>query len=245
MNFTFGIITTSGKELFVDSIINDICSLKIKNYEIIIVGGEKRHNSNIIKHINFDESIKNAWITRKKNIITYNANYENIVYLHDYVSFSEDWYDGFLKFGNNFDICMNKIINLDKTRYRDWCIWLEDAKKYVKENNYLIPYHLKSLSKMMYISGCYWVAKKNLMQNFPLNEKLSWGQGEDVEWSIRVRKHYNFSFNDNSTVYLLKYKDRIFNETEDCENKILYNLKDYNDDMDYKKLMDRHIGKFI
>jgi hypothetical protein len=245
MEFTFGIITTPGKELFVNAIIKSIESLNIDSYEIIVVGSEKKESFNKTTYIPFDESIKESWITRKKNIITENANYENIVYLHDYIVLCEDWYSGFLNFGNDFDICMTKILNLDNTRYRDWCLWRDDAKKYVKENNYLIPYKIKSLSKMMYISGCYWVAKKHIMEKFPLNEKLSWGQGEDVEWSIRVRNFFNFSINEKSSVMLLKYKDRIFSETEEIENKILYNIKNYSDEFAYEKLIKNHIGRWL
>ena len=51
------------------------------------------------------------------------------------------------------------------------------------------------------------------MQQFPLNEDLVWGQGEDVEWSKRVRSVYNFTMNQNSSVFILKSgKDRAFNE---------------------------------
>ena len=45
----------------------------------------------------------------------------------------------------------------------------------------------------MYISGSYWVCKKHVMENFPLNDELLWGQGEDVEWSKIVREHYILS----------------------------------------------------
>jgi len=38
----------------------------------------------------------------------------------------------------------------------------------------------------MYIPGNFWVAKKNIMQKYPLNENLLWGQAEDIEWSKRV-----------------------------------------------------------
>ena len=62
------------------------------------------------------------------------------------------------------------------------------------------------LSKYMYISGAYWVAKKQIMEEFPLDESLVWGKGEDVEWSKLVREKYNFSFNRNSSVKFLKQK---------------------------------------
>ena len=52
------------------------------------------------------------------------------------------------------------------------------------------------------------------MLEYPLNEKLIWGQGEDVIWSMEVRKKYKFSMNKYSAVELLKYKDTILNSAD-------------------------------
>jgi hypothetical protein len=62
------------------------------------------------QRVPFDETIKQGWITRKKNIITSLAQYENIVYMHDYIRLEEDWYKGQLESGNNFKIRMNNFI---------------------------------------------------------------------------------------------------------------------------------------
>ena len=61
----------------------------------------------------------------------------------------------------------------------------------------------------------YWVGKKDVMTEFPLNERLLWGQSEDVEWSLRIREKYDFSMNKHSSVQLLKYKDRAFDESDE------------------------------
>ena len=54
---------------------------------------------------------------------------------------------------------------------------------------------------------------------FPLNENLTWGQGEDVLWSKQVREKYEFNMNTNSSVFIIKGgKDRVFNEPN--EHKI-------------------------
>jgi len=244
MNFSFGIVTDGNSKDRIDLIIDSIEAMMNEDYEIIIVGGGEinRKNTRVIEFI--DDSGPGK-ISRKKNIITIESKYENIVYLHDYIEFTEGWHNGFKDFGNDFDVCMNKILNIDMTRYRDWCLWMDDAKEYVENNNYLIPYSLKNLSKMMYISGAYWVAKKKFMLENMLNEKLKWGQGEDVEWSIRVRKITDFKINEGSVVKLMKYKDRIFNEITDIENNRLMQIKDYNNINDYEDLLKTHISKWI
>ena len=65
MDFTFGIITGSNQEIYINKFIDSIENEKIPNYQIIIVGEAniKRNNTEVIK---FDESIRPNWITRKK-----------------------------------------------------------------------------------------------------------------------------------------------------------------------------------
>jgi hypothetical protein len=167
------------------------------------------------------------WITKKKNLITQNAKYENIVYLHDYIIFDENWYEGFLKFGDDFHVCMTKIINTDGSRFRDWTLspFEDNFIRPVFGNELLLPYDVTNFSKYMYISGSYWVAKKIIMEIFPLDETRGWFQGEDIVWSRAVKEHFNFSMNTFSSVTLLKYKDPIFSETPE---RLLQILRDAN-----------------
>jgi|Laugrespbdmm15sd_2_1035082.scaffolds.fasta_scaffold37532_2 hypothetical protein len=231
MKFTFGIITSQNDVLNSLALtINSIKDLNIPNYEIIIIGGNDNYQSDNLRVHSFEENPNGGWITKKKNLITKYARYENIVYLHDYLIFDKDWYKNFLNFGNDFKICMNRIINLDETRFRDWTLWAESAEEIgIPNPYYLIPYNIKNLSKLMYFSGSYWVAKKNVMEEFPLNEDLFWGQGEDVEWSKRIREKYNFSINENSIVRLLKYKNPAFFNCNNLEKiKKINETKQYN-----------------
>ena len=242
MKFTFGIITTGSSDDRINLIIDSIeqQNVSIPEYEIIIVGNSSvsRDRTRIIL---FNENQKYDWITKKKNLITENAQYDNIVYSHDYIFYDSKWYEEWLKFGDDYKVCMNRILNEDETRYRDWCIWpyngnfmddivalnAEERQAFPQRADLmeglqcLIPYNITHLSKYMYFSGAYWVGKKYIMGEFPLNEELSWSQGEDVEWSMRIREKYNFSINSKSIVRLLKYKGRVFDETDFVINKML------------------------
>lgn len=214
MQFTFGIITGGNSDDNINMIIDSIEGQNIPEYQVLIIGNSfvSRKNTLVIP---FDESIKRSWITKKKNLITNNARYDNIVYSHDYVVFESDWYAGYLRFGDDFHVCMNKFVNPNHSRFRDWVIWphnenfMDDIV--LPNRECLIPYEMTHLSKYQYISGTYWVAKKILMKEFPLDENLVWGQGEDVIWSKKVREKYNFSMNPYSTVRSLKFKDPAFN----------------------------------
>jgi len=214
MKFTFGIITAGTSDDSLNLVIDSIERQNIPEYQILIVGNSQvsRKNTFIIP---FDESVKPGWITRKKNIVTVNSRYENVVYTHDYVVFEDDWYEGFLKFGEDFKICMNKFVNPDYSRFRDWVIWPHNDNFMdsivLPSRECLIPYDMTHLSKYQYISGTYWVAKRSIMEEHPLDDNLLHCQGEDVEWSKRVRQRLDFSMNPYSTVKSLKFKDPAFN----------------------------------
>lgn len=203
ISFTFGIITHCNQETFVNQIVDSIERENIPEYEILIIGScnIERNNTRVIP---FDENLKPMWITRKKNLITQHARHENIVYMHDYIVLEPGWYAGWLQFGNNFHVAMNKINNIDGTRFRDWCLLFDDKIPDLPDVARLLPYHVSHLTKYMYISGAYWVAKKDVMQNFPLDEEIVWGGAEDLDWSMRIRQHFDFSMNANSSVKIIK-----------------------------------------
>ncbi len=174
------------------------------------------------------QSIRRGWITKKKNIITINAKYENIVYLHDYIIFEDEWYEGQLKSGNDFKIRMDKIKDIHGNRYRDWCLWVHNGNEMDKliGRDALIPYDMTHLTKYMYISGSYWIAKMDVMMEFPLDENLCWGEGEDVVWSKQVRVKYDFNMNPHSIVKLIKDgKDKVFDEPKNDKIILLNNFK--------------------
>jgi hypothetical protein len=224
MDFTFGIITGGGQIRNLNKIIDSIEKQNIPRYEIIIVGGDKIERKNVF-HIPFDESIRRKWITRKKNIITENAKYENIVYMHDYIYLDDDWYEGWLKYGNDFKACMNIIKNLDGTRFRDWTLEFSIHKIMPLNFRFLIPYDMTNLSKWMYFSGAYWVAKKDIMLEMRLNENRLWGQAEDLDWSYRFRDKYEFSMNPYSIVHLMKQHDAVFGYPTEKDLEELKKLK--------------------
>lgn len=211
IDFSFGIITTPNSSNDLNIIIDSIRRQKIPNYEIIIVGSINNVFGDDVKIIEFDETTKDGWITKKKNIITAESIFENIVYLHDYVYLDDGWYQGYLKFGNQFDVVMNKILNKDNTRYHDWLLWKENNINFdsylLSKKEFMLPYYIRFLTRFMYISGTYWVAKKEFMTKFPLDETLSWGEAEDAIWSKSIRDKTKFKLNTYSKVKFSKQKN--------------------------------------
>jgi hypothetical protein len=205
MDFTFAIIT--GGNADIQTIVDSIRNQGIPNYEIIIVGKTSVKGEDITT-IPFDETIKNIWHTKKKNLVVRFAKYENVVLTYDYMRFEKGWYEGFLRFGNTFKVCVNKMIDIEGRRFRDHVLFNQflDARF----SNTLIPYGVKltpAVSKLLYISGGYCVIKKEIGLKYPLREELHWGHGEDVIQSHTLSTAgILLECNPFSTVTLIKEK---------------------------------------
>lgn len=211
MDFSFGIVTgglhnhreSSTENEVVERIKQIILTIEeqqIPNYEIIIIGGPNEYqNFKNLRHLPFDDKSSFGWITKKKNIITNLSKYENIVFMHDYYSLDKDWYKEMLSYGNDFKLLMNRIFDINGNRYHDW-----EITNVFQNADTLLPYDVKDLQKFMYFGGGFWIAKREVMKEFPLDENLRWGSGEDVEWSDRVKKKYIFELNYEAKIKLLK-----------------------------------------
>jgi hypothetical protein len=133
--------------------------------------------------------------------------------MHDYIVLDNDWYKGFLQFGNDFEVCVNKIFNKNGTRFRDYVlgiVLLEHESDYY--NNCLLPYDFinnEITNKYLYISGGYYVIKKEIGLKYKLNEDLCWGDGEDYELCLRFhRDNVIIKCNKYSSVRFLKQKSQ-------------------------------------
>ena len=133
MNFTFGIATSGGNraKLRIKEIINSIDrqSVKIPKCQVVIIGDaglyEKKDldmmntdPNRSVDYIPFDKTVKKFRMVKKKNLIAEYATHENIVYMNDHLFLDDDWHAHFIAFENDWDLCMNAIINTNRKRYR-------------------------------------------------------------------------------------------------------------------------------
>jgi hypothetical protein len=200
IQWTFGIVTGFEDYQRLDEILKSIRALSIPEYEIILIGGG---NSDFIvfaedvKVVDFDESQKPRWITRKKNILVNEAKYNNIVLMHDYHVFDKDWYENFKSFGTDWDICSCPQYLITGARNpMDWSLW--DKPDHGRA--WSLNYDDWSQTQYMYISGGFFIVKKHVLQEEPLDESRGWNEEEDVEWSMRVRNKYVMKCNGGSVV---------------------------------------------
>lgn len=202
MNITFAIITAGDEEDRINSIIDSIEVNAIPTYEVLVIGGRRSSLSRALtRHIPFDEvrPFPN-WITRKKNIATKAAKHENVVYFHDYHAFDAGWYAGVVNGPKEWDVQMHAIRSIDDKRFMDWAI-LDHAEYPIHA---YVPYDRSDLIQRQYISGGYWMARRDFMAANPLDEGLVSFQAEDVEWSRRIRDTARIVMNDQAVVRHLK-----------------------------------------
>ena len=202
MQWTIGIVTNGQNDHFLKTVIESInVQSPSDNYEILVVGNTTLSFPNT-EVIPFDEFQKEGWITRKKNIIAQRAKYPNICLTHDYFYFHNHWFAGYEKFGEDWEVAMNVILNVDGSRFRDWVYW----DNHYKDSILFVDYDDHSKVNKMFISGGYFCVKKDYLLEHPLNENLCWGQGEDGDWTHRRRAEWKYRMNKFSTVQALKYK---------------------------------------
>ena len=196
---SFGLLTGNDNA---DNVISSIVDQKIPNYEIIVVGPPtfKSMYSNVIL-ISSNELEKKEWVTRKKNKVIQHASGSIVVIMKDYVFLQDNWYNGLLQFSkeNNWDICINALVNDKDTRCLDW-VWEGSFQHGGKGRN--IDYSITNHSKM-YVPGAIVIAKKYVFEICKFDESLiGLKKGSDIIWSRNALKQFNYKFNKHSKCLL-------------------------------------------
>jgi hypothetical protein len=117
--------------------------------------------------------------------------------MHDYHVFDKDWYLNFKSFGTDWEICScpQYLITGDRNPM-DWSLW--DKPNHGRA--WSLDYDDWSQTQYMYISGGFFIVKKHVLIEEPLDESRGWNEEEDVEWSMRVRNKYVMKCNGKSIV---------------------------------------------
>jgi hypothetical protein len=115
---------------------------------------------------------------------------------------------------NDWDVAVTSILNPDGSRYRDWLLWPFSRKflriPFIYALGNLLPYHVNDLTDFMYINRSLIIVKREYFTENPLDDGRSWGEGEDVEWSIRLRNSWKLKFFHGLTIKASKQKDTAF-----------------------------------
>jgi len=158
-----------------------------------------------MKRLDFDESQKKGWITRKKNLLVQAATHENVLLIHDYYLLSPTFLKVFENVEPDFDILQPRILTQEDKRHSDWIIdqkyldaimTQEIAQQHVNiapdDNGPRwvcgVPYDETGLNHLLYISGGLALGKKEIFLEVPMPETHCWGDAEDLEWSHELHR---------------------------------------------------------
>lgn len=193
---SFVIITDGRAQSRISETLGSIRMQNLPDPQVIIVGGENTFGSEI-HHIPFDDGQSTRpWITRKKNVAARSVKHDVTVWMHDYHVFDPEWYSEMVAFGLDWDVQMNQVRMTNGHRMFDWV----NLTYPNLPSHYAIPYDRNDLIQHQYIPGGYWISKRHVMIEEPLNESLRHFDCEDVEWSKRVLPKYKYAMNHKAIV---------------------------------------------
>ena len=187
--WSFGIVSNGSKNDRVLNIIKQIMSFQIPEFEILICGPKPSENlDDVVKMIDDSEMYFDVRIpiSKKKNKIIEEASYNNLVIMHDRISFGNDWYQKICDYGNHFDqLCMPILDEDTRTiRINDWITIDGDFTKFEKSKGVILNYD--EWSPSIFVDGGFILIKKHIISKTKLNPFLNWGEMEDVNLSQRL-----------------------------------------------------------
>jgi len=219
VSICFAFITNGNSDNFLEQGIESVLKQSLPDCEIMVVGNTSLKHPKVT-FIPFDESLRKSWITRKKNLVAETSQKEVLVIMHDYFALTEEWTQQKVQnlLDASWDVAVTSILNPDGSRYRDWLLWpfshrfLRTPFVYTLGN--LLPYRVNDLTDFMYINGSLMIVRRKYLLDNPLDESRGWGEGEDVEWSIRLRDRWNLKFFSSLAISCLKQKDTAFRKID-------------------------------
>lgn len=121
------------------------------------------------------------------------------------------------------DLLVPKILTLNSKRYLDW-MFLD----YPKIGKCFCPYDIKD-RRYMFFHGSYYILKRSFITNNKFSNYLNHKQGEDIDWSIRVRKKIKFALSDHLTLFIerFSYESEVLNDKNFIKNNILIKKNAY------------------
>lgn len=108
-------------ELVVSSILQN----NIPHHEILVVGDvqhvwDSEVGRSVVHVVHNEDWEMQNWITRKKNFVFEQAQFEVVVILKDYLALTPRWYQAFKAFGTDWDVQMHQISTTSGERFLDW-----------------------------------------------------------------------------------------------------------------------------
>ena len=184
--WTFAMLTSGKKVETVVRFLESIRKNDTHNQHEIIISGPynpayEKYNVQYLDLSPFRDG-QYAEISKKKNAIAKRAKNANLLIAHDRFVLNEDFFEGFEKFGYDFDFLTVKQFYESGVEYPAYCCLEKDGLVWST------PYRIDNLNQLyptQYLNGGLLIFKTHTLQRIGFNNLLMWNQMEDVEISRR------------------------------------------------------------
>jgi hypothetical protein len=247
--WSFGIVSDGRKNDRIINIIAQISNFNIPEYEILICGPtpieELPENVIIIddSDLYFDLRIP---ISKKKNRIIEQAKYNNLVIIHDRISFSKDWYKNMVRYGNYFDQLCIPILDEEthSLRVNDWLKNHHDFTLFHLSKSIRLKY--TEWDRHIYSDGGFLLIKKHIIDKVKYNSFLNWGEMEDVDLSERLYLYGNsISFYPSTFVLSQTHRIKVYKETSKWFRFLFNPILNFRYQYALKKKIDKNFNNFL
>ncbi len=187
-SWTFAVLTSGKKEEQVLKFIRSIRDKPQGEAQEIIICGPRAASYDAHKVTYLDKTYRAdlAEISKKKNDIAEMASHPNLLVCHDRYALNPDFFDGFERFGYDFDF----------VTIRQWLDTGEEFPSYcaLRRGDLVISgtrmlHRYDALYPGHFVNGGLFAIKTHTFRELPLNPIIFWEQAEDVEFTQILRDH--------------------------------------------------------
>jgi hypothetical protein len=189
----------------------------LDDYEILVIGPKAPEeivedlDGPDIEFIEFNESTRPKWITKKKNLLAQKAKFERLCIMHDYMWLTLGWAELLWAFecSNDWQVLAFPQQRSDGGRF--WYDWSGFRGPRELDDRQFYDYKDWNNNNEVYISGNIFCVHKRLLLDYPFDESLAHMQEEDLEWTRRIAPYVHFKCAYNSLVcHQKEHRDQHF-----------------------------------
>lgn len=214
---TFGICTGYDNAEHLIKCVDSIRNQQLDDYQIYIVGPEVPdliYDELIgidLEFIEFDETVKPLWITKKKNLIAQKADFDRLCLMHDYMWLTPKWAKELREFEKVHPWSVLAFPQQRSDGGRFWYDWSGFRGPRHLDDRQFYKYTDWTHNDEVYISGNIFCVNRNLLLDHPFDESLGHMQEEDLEWTRRIAPYVQFKCAFNSMVcHQKEHRDQHF-----------------------------------
>lgn len=188
-DWTFAVLTTGKKP---DNVVRFLESIRRHepngDSEIIVVGPQnERYNAYGVRYIDTSSfrDDRYAEISKKKNAVIETATKTNLMIVHDRFVLAPNFFDGFERYGYDFDFVTVLQHTEDGEEYPCYAA----TNEYMRFAGQIWVKEFTHLYDTQYINGGLIIMKTQTARRISFNKMLMWAQMEDVELSEICMEH--------------------------------------------------------